>query len=302
MFSTMDPAAGKFVALDDRATITVDGADARGFLQGLVSNDMTKLAPDRAIYAALLTAQGKYLHDFFLIEHGGAVWLDCERARRDDLLRRLGQYRLRARVTIAAAAESWGVVALLGQAALDAVGLPAEPGRARPFADGIAYVDPRLARIGGRAILSRDTGPAALAKCGLVARPRAEYDRLRLIHGLPDSGIDLLENASYPLECGMEELNAVDFHKGCYVGQEVTARMKHRGLVRKRLMAVDIDGPAPPPGTKIMRGAVEAGELRSACAGIGIALLRLDQLDPPEPPLVAGQACVIPRKPAWAVF
>src|SRR4051812_20053574 len=133
-----------FVVLEDRGVLAVSGPDCRSFLQGLVSNDVEKVAADRAVYAALLTAQGKYLHDFIMVEHGEAIWLDAEAARLADLRRRLSLYRLRAKVAIDERAEL-AVAAVFGEHALPALGLPQQPGAARAEADGVLMVDPRLA-------------------------------------------------------------------------------------------------------------------------------------------------------------
>src|SRR3954454_20563853 len=144
-------AEANFVVLEDRGILAVSGPDRRSFLQGLVSNDVEKVAADRAVYAALLTAQGKYLHDFIMVEHGEAIWLDAEAARLADLKRRLQMYRLRAKVEIAECPEL-GVAAVIGDGASAALGLSGEPGAVRPFEDGVVLVDPRLAELGARVV------------------------------------------------------------------------------------------------------------------------------------------------------
>ena len=292
-----------YAVLEDRGVLAVAGAEARDFLQGLISNDVTKAAPGRAIYAALLTPQGKFLHDFFLVEHGEHLLLDCEGARLPDLLKRLTIYRLRANVTLDDVSADHAVAALFGVDALAAAGLDSEAGVAAPFADGIAYVDPRLAAVGARALLPRATAREALEGAGFVAAEAAEYDRLRLANALPDGSRDLVVEKSILLESGFEELNGVDFEKGCFVGQELTARTKYRALIRKRLMRVDVDGPLPAPGTPIMLGDKEAGEMRSGRDGTAIALIRLERLEEAEgAPLTAGEARIRPVKPAWAAY
>src|SRR5437764_9107038 len=132
-----------FVVLEDRGVLAVSGPDRRGFLQGLVSNDVEKVAADRAVYAALLTAQGKYLHDFIMVEHGEVIWLDAEAARLADLKRRLSLYRLRAKVAIEERPDL-AVAAVFGDGALATLGLPQEPGTARTEAGGVRMVDPRI--------------------------------------------------------------------------------------------------------------------------------------------------------------
>jgi folate-binding protein YgfZ len=287
--------------LEDRGVLEVTGADRSPFLQGLVSNDVAKATPGRALYAALLTAQGKYLHDFFIVAMGESLFLDGEAARLADLKRRLGLYKLRAKVSLAEASDRYIIAAAFGDGATDALGLPAERGAATPFADGVAYVDPRLAELGVRLMLPRGAGAAPLAERGFHAGDIAGYDRLRLSLGVPDGSRDLVLDKSILLESGFDELNGVDWQKGCYVGQELTARTKYRGLIKKRLMPVAVDGPLPPPGTPVMAGDHEAGEMRSGRDGIGLALLRLEATGDAKS-LTAAGAKLTPRKPAWANF
>jgi folate-binding protein YgfZ len=286
-----------YVALDGRALLAVAGADRAAFLQGLVSNDVTRASPTRAIHAALLTAQGKYLHDFFIAELGETLYLEAEAARLADLKRRLTMYKLRSKVSLAEAPDL-AVVAAFGDGAAEALGLAAEPGAAAPFGGGIAFVDPRLARLGARLWLPADR-IGGLRERGFAERPFADYDRLRLELGVPDGSRDLEIEKSILLESGFDELNGVDWQKGCYTGQELTARTKYRGLVKKRLLPVRIEGPAPAPGTVLMQGAKEAGEMRSSLGEHGLALVRLEALAGGEP-LEAGGARLIPTKPDWA--
>src|SRR5215208_4887957 len=163
-----------FVVLEDRGVLAVSGPDRRSFLQGVVSNDVEKVAADRALYAALLTAQGKYLHDFIMIEHGEAIWLDAEAARLADLKRRLSLYRLRAKVAIEERPDL-AIAAVFGDGTLAALGLPQEPGTARSEADGVLIVDPRLTELGARPILPRDRIRSDLAGRGFIESDFAVY-------------------------------------------------------------------------------------------------------------------------------
>jgi folate-binding protein YgfZ len=294
-----------FVALGERGLLVVAGEDRRAFLQGLISNDVEKVDASRSIHAALLTAQGKYLHDFFVVALGETLMLDGEAARLGDLQRRLGLYRLRAKVTLAPAGGDLAVYAAFGADALAALGLPAEPGAAAPFAGGVAFVDPRLAALGARLVVPKEAGAAALRALGFADAAFAAYDRLRLEYGVPDGSRDLTVEKAILLESGFEELNGVDWQKGCYIGQELTARTKYRGLVKKRLMAVRVDGALPPSGTPVMLGDKEAGEMRSGQDGIAIALLRLEAVAAAATagqPLTSGAARLTPIKPGWARF
>jgi folate-binding protein YgfZ len=285
-----------FVVLEDRGILAVSGPDSRAFLQGLVSNDVEKVSPDRAVYAALLTAQGKYLHDFIMAGTGDAIWLDAEAARLADLKRRLSMYRLRAKVAIDDLPDL-AVAAVFGDGAPAALGLPETAGAARAFGEGLAFVDPRLKALGARVILPRDRIRGALAEAGLAEADFAAYDRHRHALGNPDGSRDLVLEKSILLESGFDELNGVDWQKGCYIGQELTARTKYRGLIKKRLFPVRIDGPAP-PDTEVTFGGKDAGEMRSSRDGLGLALLRLDAVAAGQP-LSAGRATLTPMQPDW---
>ncbi len=285
------------VPLPDRGLIAVTGPDRVPFLQGLLSNDVARVEDGRAIWAALLTPQGKYLHDVIALPFDGALVLDCEAARRDDLLRRLQGYRLRSDVDVLDVTEPYQVVALLGEEAPASAGLPGDAGATADFGGGLAYVDPRHAGLGVRLAIPRDTDALAPFPSGDFGL----WDRTRLALGVPDGSRDLTPERSILLENGFDELNGVSWDKGCYVGQELTARTKYRGLVRKRLLPVAVDGPPPAPGTAVMAGDTEAGEFRSGRDGLGLALLRLESLESGVP-LTAGDARVTPMRPDWARF
>jgi folate-binding protein YgfZ len=290
-------AQGNFAVLDDRGILAVSGPDRRLFLQGLVSNDVEKLAANRALYAALLTPQGKYLHDFIMVEEGEAIWIDAEAARLGDLRRRLAIYRLRAKVEIAERPEL-AIAAIFGTGALAALGLAEEGGAARPMAAGVVFADPRLTALGARAILPRDALRPTLAALGLAEADFAAWDRHRLALGIPDGSRDLVPDKSILLEAGFDELGGVDWQKGCYVGQELTARTKYRGLIKKRLFPVQIDGPPPAPGTMVTAEGRDAGEMRSSRDKRGLALLRLDAIGEGRP-LLADGATLAPIRPDW---
>jgi folate-binding protein YgfZ len=288
------PAKASYALLDGRGVLEVAGADRIAFLQGLVSNDVTKAGPGRAVFAALLTAQGKYLHDFFIVAVGGALYLDCESLRLADLKKRLSLYKLRSKVTIEDASARLTVAAAWGDGVLTRLGLGAA-GTAKDFAGGLAYADPRLDALGVRFLIPRGK-ESEIAALGFSQTDAAAYDRHRLTLGVPDGSRDLEVEKSILLENGFEELNGVDFQKGCYMGQELTARTKYRALIRKRLLPVTVEGKLPAPGTVITAGGEEVGELRSGADGMALAMLKLDALDAP---LSAGGAKLVPQKPGW---
>jgi folate-binding protein YgfZ len=286
---------------EQRGLIAISGDDRTAFLQGLVSNDVSRVSADRAVYAALLTPQGRYLHDFFIAAIGDALYLDCETSRREDLRRRLSIYRLRSKVVLADATTDFAVALLFGSDLAARLGIGSQPGTAKPWEGGVVYVDPRLPALGARAILPRAQAAEVLARAGLLPGDAADYDRLRLSLGVPDGSRDLPVEKAILLENGFDELHGIDWQKGCYMGQELTARTRYRGLVRKRLLPVNVDGPLPAPGTTVMAGDKEAGEMRSGVDGLGLALLRLEHVDNDES-LRCGDSRLRPHKPGWANF
>ena len=290
-------ADGSFVLLEDRGILEVSGPDRRPFLQGLVSNDVEKVSSEAVRYAALLTAQGRYLHDFVIVEAGESIWLDSEACRLGDLRKRLSVYRLRAKVSLEEKPELV-VATAFGEDALAVLSLPGAPAVARVCGSGVAFVDPRLSALGARVILPRDRARITLVELGLAEADFATYDRLRLSLGIPDSTRDLVPEKSILLESGFDELNGIDWQKGCYVGQELTARTKYRGLIKKRLMPVEISGPAPSPGTIVTADGREVGEMRSSRDGCGLALLRIEPVLGGKT-LEAGGAALVPVRPAW---
>jgi len=297
--------AGSYVMLEGRGVLAIEGEDAREFLQGLISNDIEKATEETAIYAAILTPQGKYLFDFMIVQRGDQLLLEAEASRLQALSQRLTMYKLRAKVDITDVSEEFAVIALLGPEGITASGLPEQPGIAAPFDDGIVFVDPRLSALGARTLLPSSSAEAALEAKGLNAGESADYDKLRLQLGIPEGSQDLTIDKATLLESGFEELNGVDFDKGCFVGQELTARMKYRALVKKRLMPVAFEGEPPASGALIKAGDREIGEIRSAGDGWGLALFRLDRLADVADQggtLSADGTTLTPKKPDWANF
>lgn len=294
-----------YVPLPERGVVALAGPEARPFLQGLTSNDIEQVTPEQAGYGALLTPQGKFLFDFIVVQHGHELLLETERTRVPQLIQRLTMYRLRSKVELVDASERYASAALLGEEVVSALDLPARAGACRSLDKGVALLDPRLLELGARALLPESELAGVLERLGFEPAPFEAYERHRLSLGVPDGSRDLpLEKATL-LESGFEELHGVDFKKGCFVGQELTARMKYRGLVRKRLMPVAFDGGRPEPGTIIRLGGRDAGEMRSSADGLGLALLRLEQVAKARDegaPLLAGEVAITPKKPDWVNF
>jgi folate-binding protein YgfZ len=244
-------------ALPARTVLEVTGADRLSFLNGLVSNDVALAAPGQAIWSALLTAQGKYLADFFIFAEPARLLLDCEASQATMLMQRLLRYKLRADVAMAqtqlTVAVAWN-------------GAP-------PHNDAIAAPDPRLPEAGWRLLCETPIPTNASAE---------DWDQHRLTLGLPDGARDLEAEKSILLEAGFDELHGISWTKGCYMGQELTARTRYRGLVKRRLLPVHAEQPLPPAGTPVLADSREIGQMRSSHGKLGLATIRLDALGAPD--------------------
>lgn len=234
-----------YVQLKNRGLIHIEGEDRIEFLQGLVSNDVTKLKEQKILYACLLTPQGRFLHDFFMHHGDGFILLDCEGGERaNDLYEQLNKYRLRADVFLSVE-ESTPVYAVFGAN----IGLP----------------DPRHFKMGNRSFEKPD----------LPEESFNEWDKERIALGIPDGSRDMKITKSTLLECGIDKLNGIDFDKGCYMGQELTARMHYRNLGKKHLQVLKFDGMEPPaPYTDIHLNGEIIGNMRSSCGNIGLAIIK----------------------------
>jgi folate-binding protein YgfZ len=257
-----------YTILPNRGLLRVSGDEAETFLQSLVSNDVGKATADRAVYATLLTPQGKFLHDFFIVRDAEGFLIDCEADRLGDLKRRLTMYKLRSKVVLADESENWTVLAVLDG----------------NLASTFVSDDPRHPDLGKRAIVSSGQKPEG------AETPFSAWDARRISLGVPDGSRDIEVEKSFLLEHRMDELNAIDFKKGCYVGQELTARTKYRGNVRKRLTLVSVEGALPPTGTPVLADGIEVGTVRTGLGDQALVMLRIER---PEGALEAGDAKLI---------
>jgi len=282
--------------LPDRGVVKVAGEDARRFLNGLVTNDMGKVKPGEARFAALLTPQGKIIVDFIVAEaeadDGGGFFLDCPRALVPALVEKLKFYKLRAKVTVEDWSDQLAVAAFWGGTGLSELGL--------------SYSDPRLPALGSRTILPPDANivAEAAADLGATLTDAEAYEAHRIALGVPRGGADFAYGDAFPHEADMDQLGGVDFAKGCYVGQEVVSRVEHRGTARSRVLPVAYGEFAPAAGP-VMAGEKEVGSLVSAGKGCGLALLRLDRVADAlaaGTPLTCGNLPVQVVKPDWAKF
>lgn len=267
-----------YCVLPNRAVLKIEGADRLDFLQGLISNDVHKITPEKAIYAAFLTPQGKFLCDFFIAQDGDALLLDIDADAMPAFKKKLTMYKLRADVSIKDISDDYHVLAAFNGSCDQ---------------DGV-FEDPRLAEAGYRVILPKDRTIE-----GAEEVPFETYDLMRIKLGLPDGARDMTVERSILLENGFDELNGVDWNKGCFMGQELTARTKYRALIKKRLFPVMVEGELPEPGTTVTSGDKNVGEVHSGVGDMALATLKLDAL---EGDLQAGDAKLTPQKPDWMVL
>jgi folate-binding protein YgfZ len=236
--------------LDSRALIRVTGPDARPFLHNLLTQDVETLEPGALRFGALLSPPGRLLFDLFIWGEENGVVLDVAAERRDALVQRLSMYKLRSNVEVMpipdAVFVAWG----------------------GDIPEGF-IPDPRLPALGGRRWGDQCETDAT----------EADWQAHRLALGVPDPTADTLLDKTYPIEANFDLLNGIDFHKGCFIGQETTSRMKRRGTIKNRMMAIAFDGPAPERGAEVLNGELRAGEVMTGADGRAIALMRLDRLE-----------------------
>lgn len=275
----------KATLLSSRAILRVAGPDARAFLRGILTQDIEPLAPGEAAFSALLTPQGKILFDFIIVAGGEGFLLDCDRESAEGLVKRLTLYRLRAKVTIARE-EGFAVAALWD-------GAP-PPGGGE---EAISIPDPRLAALGWR-IIGKGKSVAALAGAGAAVDDSA-YDARRTALGVPEFGRDFTSDEVFLLDVDYDALHGVSYKKGCFVGQEVTSRMKRKGDIRKRTLKLVFDGAPPAKGAAVGAGDSTLGEVLSGSEGAALALIRLDRL---EAARTSGARLEAAGKPVQIVF
>lgn len=268
-FSAPDPACGA-CRLPERAVLRMTGDETWVFLQGLLSNDVLAATATRAVYALLLTPQGRWRHDMTLLTQGPDLLLETDAGSAPALLDALERYRLRAQISLNDESDRWEVWAAWGGDVAGPFGLTPEPGCMCEVQGSLVWVDARHAGLGVRLLC-----PAGAPPSGLPPGSPDTYNALRLALGVPEAGRDLVSGQSMPLEFRLDELNAISWTKGCYVGQEITARTHHRHLTRRRIVPVILDGPCPPFGTPITSHSSPdpVGEILSGDSTRALALL-----------------------------
>ena len=285
----------KAALLPDRGVVKVAGEPARSFLNGLLTADITQVAPAQPRFAALLTPQGKIVVDVIVAEapaaDGGGFFLDCPRALAGDLVQKLNFYKLRAKVIAEDLSDVLGVLAVWDGSGNTEYGL--------------TYPDPRLHALGFRVMLPPHLAKEAAADLGAELVDTAAYEAHRIALGVPRGGMDFIYGDAFPHEADMDQLQGVDFEKGCYIGQEVVSRMEHRGSARNRIVPITAETTVPDAGLPVMAGERQVGVTGSSAGARGLAMLRLDRVADAfaaGTPLIAGGITISPRKPDWARF
>ena len=268
--------------LTSRGLLAISGEDRFSFLQGLVTSNIARVEKGEMVYAALLTPQGKFLHELFIVPDGERVLIDCEKSRVDDLRKRLTMYRLRSKVEIEEVVDMQVMMVWDGT-----ISVPESL---------LIFADPRLKELGIRLYGKAEKLPEA-------TMDEMDYHRMRLVHGVPD-GNDLIPEKSFLLEWGFDQLGGVDYEKGCYVGQEVTARTHYRGQVRKAPYQVKTENgnDLPSAGEVVFCGETKIGELRSSRNDMGMALLRIEEVQKSRDsgmPLRIGDDVIEAQLPKW---
>lgn len=287
-----------------RSLISVSGPDHMTFLQGLITNDVLKTESSHLVYSLMLTPQGRYLFDFFIFKTSQGVCIDIATENKDKFMQRLRVYQLRADVKVEDVSERWKVIVFPPTTEDPSSGaLSLGLGEIQPYKGGILAQDPRVSSLGLRLYSSiDDRDQDAFDRFGMSLSEEAYHKRCTQ-DGIPLDIHDFIPEKTIPLEYRMDLLNAIDWDKGCYLGQELTARTKYRGEVHKYLYPFDIIGPTPAFRDSIYLDGVKVGAMRGSCEDKGLGLLRksfVDQAMQQGKKLTCGQAFLIPYHPGWA--
>ena len=230
----------KVYILEDRGVLFIQGKDAKEFLQNLITNDINKVNENNSCFASLLTPQGKYLFDFLIVKHKNGYLIDCEKLQIDNLYNQLDLYKLRSKVEILNLSNEFVVAALSYEKFLEFDGTKDTPGLTIKYREDPIFLDPRKKELGARIIINLEKLYLSLKKLDLISSNIDEYYKFSHEIGIAQKNTDQLKNKIFGIECNFEELNAIDFKKGCYVGQENTARIKLKNKLSKRLLPVQL--------------------------------------------------------------
>jgi folate-binding protein YgfZ len=268
-----------YIPLKNRSVIQISGADSQKFMQGLISNDINKISEENAIYALMLTPQGKFLYDFFICQRAGVLLIDCNKEKLPEIIKKLSMYKLRSGVKIEDVSQFYEVISILGDKVFEIISQNA--GQAKQSGGGVLYIDPRSTKIYGRAIIDINNYSQFLEGLDFTQDSFNEYEVIRINACIPEGNVDLLPDKSFPHDFAMDSLNAIDYKKGCYVGQEVTARVHYKGTGRKKLFVVESVSECSLPefNSDITSKDEKIGVLLSSINNIGLASLLIEAVE-----------------------
>jgi hypothetical protein len=226
--------------LEDRGILFVDGIDAKDFLQNIITNDIDKVSDNSSCFASLLTPQGKFLFDFIVVKHKKGYFIDCEKIQIEELFKQFSLYKLRSNVQILNLSNEFAVAALSYEKFKSIEGSKDELGFTLKYREDPILLDPRNKKLGARLVINLEKLYLSLKKLNLKSVKQEEYYNLSFDLGIPQKNTNKLKDKIFGIECNFEELNAIDFKKGCYVGQENTSRIKLKNKLTKRLLPVKI--------------------------------------------------------------
>ncbi len=247
--------------LDDRAILYINGEDAKEFLQNLISNDINKVSDVNSCFSSLLTPQGKFLYEFIIVKHKSGYLLDCEKPQAEELFKQLSLYKLRSKVEILNLSNEFVVAAFSHEKFLTFDGAKDQPGCTIKYREDPIFLDPRNKDLGARLIINLEKLYLSLKKLDLHDANLKEYYSLSHSLGIVPKDLNKLKDKLFGIECNFEELNGIDFKKGCYVGQENTSRIKLKNKLSKRLFPINVINGRLYEGESIYNNEIEIGKV-----------------------------------------
>jgi len=285
--------------LNDRAILFINGDDAKDFLQNIISNDINKVTEKTSCFASLLTPQGKFLYEFIIIKHKSGFLIDCERSQMDGLYKQLKMYKLRSKVEILNLSNEFVIAAFSHEKFLTFDGAKDDPGFTLKFREDQILLDPRCKKLGARLVINLEKLYLSLKKLGLYDADLNEYYSLSHTLGIVPKNLNKLQNKLFGIECNYEEINAIDFKKGCYIGQENTARIKLKNKLSKRLLPIILINGKLHEGESIFNKNVEIGKVLIG-DDYPFALIKyLDNNFEENAELKTKEASISIKKPDW---
>jgi len=251
----------KLYILEDRGVLFIQGSDVKEFLQNLITNDINKVTEKNSCFASLLNPQGKYLFDFLIVKHKNGYFLDCEKKQIEDLYKQLNIYKLRSNIEILNLSNEFTIAVLSHEKFISFDGAKDLEGDTIKYGEDPIFLDPRHKKLGGRIIINLEKLNLTLNKLDLETADLKEYYKLSHTIGIPQKNTYKLKNKIFGIECNFEELNCIDFKKGCYVGQENTSRIKLRNKLSKRLLPVELIKGELKEGATILNNTNEIGKI-----------------------------------------